>query len=101
MSASSTTRQGARVNPFAFPSDTTFRFILLLVSVIGASLFIYDSLFTKFNLKMLLNDFTRCRPFAKALMSVGGDLSRYAEASAASDSYARCIAPGELRKTIW
>jgi len=30
-----------RLNPFAFPSDTTFRFVLLIVAVLGASLFIY------------------------------------------------------------
>ena len=30
-----------RLSPFAFPSDTDFRFVLLIVVVIGASLFIY------------------------------------------------------------
>src|SRR6266487_797287 len=32
-----------RLNPFAFPSDTDFRFALLIVVVIGASLFIYTA----------------------------------------------------------
>jgi hypothetical protein len=31
---------GARLNPFVFPSDTTFRFLLLLVAVLGANLYI-------------------------------------------------------------
>lgn len=34
-----------RLNPFAFPSDTDFRFLLLIVSVLGASLFIYHALY--------------------------------------------------------
>src|SRR5882672_2527763 len=33
-----------RLNPFAFPSDTDFRFWLLIVSVVSASLSVYESL---------------------------------------------------------
>jgi Zn-dependent protease with chaperone function len=40
-------RPGARLNPFAFPSDTTFRFLLLIVSVVGVSLFLFN--WTYFN----------------------------------------------------
>ena len=36
----------ARLNPFVFPSDTTFRFLLLLVAVIGANLYIWSWLHT-------------------------------------------------------
>src|SRR5437763_10455000 len=32
-----------RLNPFVFPSDTSLRFILLLLSVLGATLWIYNS----------------------------------------------------------
>ncbi len=31
-----------RLNPFVFPSDTTFRFLLLLVAVLGANLYIWN-----------------------------------------------------------
>ncbi len=34
-----------RLNPFAFPSDTHFRFILLITTVLGSSLFIYGDFF--------------------------------------------------------
>jgi Zn-dependent protease with chaperone function len=34
-----------RPNPFAFPSDTTFRFFLLVVSIVGVSLFLYNWLY--------------------------------------------------------
>src|SRR4029077_9313685 len=31
-----------RLNPFAFPSDTTFRFVLLVVAVLGTTLFVWN-----------------------------------------------------------
>lgn len=31
-----------RLNPFAFPSDTTFRFVLLIAAILGVSLFTYN-----------------------------------------------------------
>ena len=34
-----------RLNPFLFPSDTDFRFVLLIVSVVGASLVLYSLMF--------------------------------------------------------
>lgn len=39
------THRPPRLNPFVFPSDTSFRFILLIVSVLGASLLIYSALY--------------------------------------------------------
>src|SRR5437773_1166107 len=42
MSASQMIPRRARLNPFAFPSDTDLRFVLLIVTVLGASLFIYN-----------------------------------------------------------
>jgi Zn-dependent protease with chaperone function len=33
-----------RLNPLAFPQDTTLRFVLLILSVLGASLFAFDSI---------------------------------------------------------
>lgn len=37
-----------RLNPFAFPSDTDFRFVLLIASVLGSALFIYEALYYSF-----------------------------------------------------
>jgi Zn-dependent protease with chaperone function len=31
-----------RLNPFAFPSDTTFRFVLLVVAVLGSTLYVWN-----------------------------------------------------------
>ena len=31
-----------RLNPFAFPSDTTFRFVLLVGAVLGTTLYVWN-----------------------------------------------------------
>ncbi len=41
MNQTQTETSSPRLNPFAFPSDTDFQFVLLIVSVVGASLYIY------------------------------------------------------------
>ncbi|MGH3043888.1 MAG: M48 family metalloprotease, partial [Gaiellaceae bacterium] len=45
MAAGPSGEQEPRLNPFAFPSDTTFRFFLLVVSIVGVSLFLYNWLY--------------------------------------------------------
>jgi Zn-dependent protease with chaperone function len=40
--------ESPRLNPFAFPSDTTFRFFLLIVSIVGVNLFFYNWLYFSF-----------------------------------------------------
>src|SRR5687768_6829314 len=45
MAAGPSGAQERRLNPFAFPSDTTFRFLLLVVSIVGVSLFLYNWLY--------------------------------------------------------
>ena len=37
-----------RLNPFAFPSDTTFRFLLLIAAIVGVSLLAFDWLYGQF-----------------------------------------------------
>lgn len=37
-----------RLNPFAFPSDTTFRFLLLIAATVGVSLLAFDWLYGQF-----------------------------------------------------
>ena len=37
-----------RLNPFAFPSDTAFRFGLLITAVIGANLYVWEWIATVF-----------------------------------------------------
>jgi Zn-dependent protease with chaperone function len=45
MSAGPSGEKEPRLNPFAFPSDTTFRFFLLVVAIVGVSLFLYNWLY--------------------------------------------------------
>src|SRR6266704_2644665 len=40
-------RDPARLNPFAFPSDTSFRFIILIMTIVSTSIFIYSSIYRK------------------------------------------------------
>lgn len=42
------TSRPPRLNPFLFPPDTDFRFTLLIASVVGASLFIYETIYNGF-----------------------------------------------------
>jgi Zn-dependent protease with chaperone function len=37
-----------RLNPFAFPSDTTFRFLLFIVAIVGVSLLAFDWIYGEF-----------------------------------------------------
>lgn len=40
--AAADSKRRPRLNPFAFPSDTTFRFVLLVVAVLGTTLYIWN-----------------------------------------------------------
>ena len=54
MSTFQTTPRRTHLNPFAFPSDTDLRFMLLIVTVLGASLFIYNWICLQINFQQLL-----------------------------------------------
>lgn len=51
-----------RLNPFVFPSQTDLRFVLLVASVLGASLFIYDLLYLSVpaNSRAAVAAYSRC-----------------------------------------
>ncbi|HJS20074.1 MAG TPA: M48 family metalloprotease, partial [Anaerolineales bacterium] len=56
----------ARLNPFLFSPDTNFRFILLIVSVLGASLFGYYNLYNQFQREELRSGLLACLAAAEA-----------------------------------
>ncbi len=56
-----------RFNPFVFPPDTTFRFVLLIVSIVGASLFIYNTLHFNLTYQTQLEQMERCRPLGQQI----------------------------------
>ena len=59
------------LNPFAFPTDTDFRFILLILAVVGVSLFIYVDFFNTIISSELADNFGQLLLF----MGAGGLLT--------------------------
>jgi Zn-dependent protease with chaperone function len=59
-----------RFNPFAFPGNTEFRFILLIVAVMGSSLFIYGDLYNS----VIWDKVTHFSPGMCVLWMIGGSL---------------------------
>lgn len=94
-----------RLDPFLYPSDTTFRFVLLVVAVLGASLFIYNSLYFNVIADEGRDVATYKRCLAESRLGQGipealaaGDLDRPARQS---DAFQDCIAPVERQKAGW
>ncbi|NEO70608.1 M48 family metalloprotease [Moorena sp. SIO3H5] len=59
-----------RLNPFEFPGNTEFRFILLIVAVTGASLFIYADFYNS----VIWNKTSEFSPGICALCMLGGSI---------------------------
>ena len=88
-----------RLNPFVFPSDTDLRFVLLVVSVLGSSLYIYNWLYYLFFGTKFLEAHRRCLASATAAYP-------NASAGAIADHSAvfaleRCIEPAEQAQFFW
>lgn len=58
--ASANSRHMSRLNPFVFFSDTDFRFVLLVVSVLGVSIYIYQWLFITLFLEQYRSTYEQC-----------------------------------------
>jgi Zn-dependent protease with chaperone function len=88
-----------RLNPFVFPSDTDLRFVLLVVSVLGSSLFIYNWLYYVFFGSEYLRAHRRCLASAAATYpdtSVGA----IADPSTVF-ALEKCIEPAEQAQFFW
>lgn len=90
----------ARLNPFAFPSDTDFRFALLIVSVLGTSLFVYNWLFHAIPLLRdpWLAAMVRCADLASAAFPDAADPIARAGKQMME---AECGAPYERTRAAW
>ena len=93
-----------RLDPFVFPSETTLRFALLIVSVIGASLFIYSMLYWGYlenqgSLEPIYNLARTCLSQDIPAPSV----SNLNELTTASNAFAQCSEPleKEFRSAAW
>ena len=89
----------ARLNPFAFPSDTAFRFVLLIVSVLGSSLLLYAAIFEALP---PTRDYKRAQYEQCAREHDPTDFSgSYAERVARVLAYGECTAPADRVEAGW
>jgi Zn-dependent protease with chaperone function len=86
-----TSRPSQRLNPFLFPAETDFRFLLLVAAVLGASLFLYRS---------LANALLR-QPFEQAALGCATSLQEINLAEATSFAAKACWDPFERRQALW
>lgn len=86
-------RTAPRLNPFAFPAETTFRFVLLVVMVLSTSAFIYDSIFFTVNAQAALETLNHC------FEEVGAAYSP--ESPEYSTALSQCRAPMARRQAAW
>lgn len=85
-----------RLNPFAFPSDTTFRFVLLTVAVLTTSLFIFNWLYLwRYGDE---SPVPRCRQLASEAVPQARSVE---EKAAELKVVARCLAPWDRRLSAW
>ena len=93
-----------RLNPFAFPADTDFRFALLIVSVVGSSFFIWNVLHSTAHRPLIVETALACD---QALTGAGvGGL--FAPGTASTSAiytsarvFAECEAPLERSLAPW
>jgi Zn-dependent protease with chaperone function len=97
-----TTARPPRLNPFAFPSDTDFRFVLLVVTVLGASLFMYSGVFFSIPITRdyWLTSHFQCLELRPEFTIDPTELLDPALA-AAQAAYQRCRAPAERANAAW
>ena len=74
-----------RPNPFAFPSDTTFRFALLVAAVLGATLYVWDWLWTVLGAgqDQVVAGALECAALAPGSVPLTGDPAAFGQAAAA------------------
>ena len=84
-----------RLNPFAFPSDTDFRLLILVAAVVGSGLFIYNWIY--FGLpnqsRADLVVYQQCQQLANAAFPTNP--------TASTALFEQCRAPVEHRKALW
>lgn len=89
-----------RLNPFVFPSDTTFRFALLLVAVLGANLYVWNWLHTAVGVdkgEQAQRYFT-CDTEHQAALSLVTDVDSFA---AANDAFSACVQEANSSLAWW
>lgn len=78
-----------RLNPFAFPSNTAFRFLLLIVTVLGTSLFTYNWIYTGLENTALVEKYLACLEQDRLGLAAATTLD---ERTAVSRAFGECTA---------
>lgn len=99
----------ARLNPFVFPSDTSLRFLLLIVCVLGATLWVYyiaiwqspGEVIASVNVVLSCQKSSGILPAMQEVLKQNGNINPKSEArfEAAQAAYAKCMAPLYLQQT--
>jgi Zn-dependent protease with chaperone function len=103
-----------RLNPFAFPSDTDFRFVVLVAAILGSCLYMYNWLFNVVpgSSRALVETAARCQAVGPRAQNAGAAIQdllglnvtqtpQQAAFVAASNAYASCIAPYNQALALW
>lgn len=94
-----------RLNPFVFPSDTDLRFVLLVVSVLGASLFVYNWLYYDLFSSEFLDATRRCQASAQAAYPdadpTADPSGAFNQRAAQTQAFERCLEPAERAQFFW
>jgi Zn-dependent protease with chaperone function len=93
-------RSPARLSPFVFPSDTTFRFALLVVAVLGANLYVWNWLWIAVGTdrREVASGYLACTEEHQAAVSSARDVDAF---GAASDALSACIREVQLPLAWW
>ena len=90
----------ARLNPFLFPSDTTFRFALLLVAVLGANLYVWNWLWIAVgsDTREVASAYLDCTNDHQAALAGAPSLDTF---TAANDAFNACLREVQLPLAWW
>jgi hypothetical protein len=103
-STPTSTAQKVRLNPFCLPSDTGCRFALLIVTVLGSSLFIYDALSLH---RLNVKDYLSCIALEPSAREVAGSIAGPMETKdpsmlvAKSAAFSRCLMQAQRISSEW
>ncbi len=89
-----------RLNPFVFPSDTTFRFALLLVAVLGANLYVWNWLWIAIgsDSREVGSAYLACTNAHQAALDSNIDIDTF---TAANDAFNACLRDVQLPLAWW
>jgi Zn-dependent protease with chaperone function len=88
-----------RLNPFAFPSDTNFRFALLIVAVLGSSLLIYSVIYN--SIPVYWGRYQAAQDRCSEAARASHPTESFEDSLGRSSQFAQCIEPTERERAQW